>query len=91
MAYEIEAPAEFMSGIIAELNSKKADIADVDRRRGGPAPSWRAACPWRQMFGYASDPAVPVPGPGEPSRWTPAGFRKVAEEELEARAAWSGR
>ena len=82
MAFEIEAPAEFMSGIIGELNSKKADIADLTvdggmRRVAGRVPLFR-------MFGYAS--TLRSLSQGRASfALTPAGFRRVDEAELEPR------
>jgi elongation factor G len=82
MAFEIEAPAEFMSGIIGELNAKKADIADLTvdgsvRRVEGTVPLFR-------MFGYASTLRSLSQGRASFSL-TPAGFRRVEEGELEAR------
>ncbi len=82
MAFEIRAPAEFMSGIIGELNAKKADISDlaVDgglRRVVGEVPLFH-------MFGYASTLRSLSQGRASFSL-SPAGFREMAEEELQAR------
>jgi elongation factor G len=82
MAFEIEAPAEFMSGIIGELNAKKANISDLEvegdlRRVVGEVPLF-------PMFGYASTLRSLSQGRASFSLF-PAGFREVAEEELEAR------
>jgi elongation factor G len=87
MSFEIEAPAEFMSGIIGELNSKKADIADVGidgelRRVVGLVPLFR-------MFGYASTLRSLSQGRATFSLM-PAGYRGVPEAELAERGlVWS--
>jgi elongation factor G len=82
MAFDIEAPAEFMSGIIGELNAKKAEIEDLEvdgdmRRVLGEVPLCR-------MFGYATTLRSLSQGRATFSL-TPAGFCPVPEEELEAR------
>ncbi len=82
MTFEIEAPAEFMSGIIGELNSKRAEIRDVSaegllRRVVGEVPLSR-------MFGYATTLRSLSQGRASFSL-TPAGLRRVAEEDLVAR------
>jgi elongation factor G len=82
MFFQIEAPADFISGIIAELNAKKAAISDLTadgilRRVEGQVPLFH-------MFGYAS--ALRSLSQGRASfSLQPAGFRSVPEEELEAR------
>ena len=82
MAFEIEAPAEFMSGILGELNAKKADIVDLSvegdqRRVEGTVPLFR-------MFGYASTLRSLSQGRAGFSLM-PAGFRRVPEAELAER------
>jgi len=82
MFFSIEAPGDFISGIIAELNSKKATIADITvdgilRRVEGQVPLFH-------MFGYAS--ALRSLSQGRASfSLSPAGFRSVPEDELEGR------
>ena len=82
MEFEIQSPADFMSGIIGELNAKKADIADLsvdgeERCVTGQVPLYR-------MFGYASTLRSLSQGRASFSL-IPAGFRPVPEDELEAR------
>jgi elongation factor G len=82
MAFEITAPAEFMSGIIAELNSCRAEISDVqvdadDRTVLGTVPLVN-------MFGYSTTLRSLSQGRASFSL-QPAGFRRVPDDELEAR------
>ena len=87
MAFEIEAPAEFMSGIIADLNGNRAEIGDLvvegtQRRVVGVVPL-------AHMFGYSTTLRSLSQGRAD-FTLTPAGFRPVPEEELEARGmVWS--
>ncbi len=87
MSFEIEAPAEFMSGIIGELNSKHADIQEVSadgalRRVSGTVPLFH-------MFGHATTLRSLSQGRASFSL-SPAGFRRVTEGELESRGlVWS--
>jgi elongation factor G len=87
MAFEIGAPAEFMSGIIGDLNAKKAEIRDLSadgewRRVEGTVPLFH-------VFGYAT--TLRSLSQGRASfGLTPAGFRRVSEEELPSRGlTWS--
>ncbi len=82
MAFEIEAPDEFMSGIIADLNANKADITDV--RREGALRAVSGTVPLVQMFGYSTTLRSLSQGRASFSL-QPAGFRPVPEEDLEAR------
>ena len=83
MAFEIQTPAEFASGIIADLNARRAEVGGVEADGGlrhglghGPALA--------QMFGYST--AVRSLSQGRASfSMQPAGFRVVPPEELEAR------
>ncbi len=82
MAFEIEAPAEFMSGIIGELNSKRAEIRDVSAE--GLLRRVEGEVPLSRMFGYATTLRSLSQGRASFSL-TPAGLRRVAEDELVAR------
>ena len=87
MAFEISAPTEFMSGIIGELNAKKADIQDLQaegelRRVAGRVPLFH-------MFGYATTLRSLSQGRASFSLY-PAGFARVPEDKLEERGLiWS--
>ncbi len=86
MAFEIQSPAEFASGIIADLNSRKASVEDV--RSDGPFRTLLGTVPLSRMFGYST--AVRSLSQGRASfSMTPAGLRRVPEDELAARGlAW---
>ena len=87
MAFEIEAPDEFMSGIIADLNANKADITEV--RQDGSTRSVQGTVPLVQMFGYSTTLRSLSQGRASFSL-QPAGFRPVPEAELAARGlVWS--
>ncbi len=82
MAFEIGAPSDFMSGIIGDLNARKAEIRDLTaegdwRRVEGEVPLYH-------VFGYAT--TVRSLSQGRASfGLTPAGFRRVPEDELASR------
>jgi elongation factor G len=87
MEFEIGAPSEAMSSILGDLNAKRAEIralsADGD---------WRAvtgSVPLFHVFGYAT--TLRSLSQGRASfALTPAGFRRVPEEELAARGlSWT--
>jgi elongation factor G len=82
MRFEIEAPDEYMSGIIADLNASKADIADV--RQDGATRTVSGTVPLGQMFGYSTTLRSLSQGRASLSLEA-AGFRPVPEEELSAR------
>jgi elongation factor G len=87
MAFEITAPAEFMSGILAHLNSCRAQIGDlvVDGERRTVV----GTAPLASLFGHSTTLRSLSQGRADFSL-TPAGFRPVPEEELEARGlVWS--
>ena len=82
MSFEIETPAEFASGIIADLNANRAEIGDVGATEG--ARSITGVVPLFQMFGYSTSLRSLSQGRASFSM-RPAGFRRVPDEELEAR------
>ena len=82
MAFEIESPSEFMSGIIGELNSKQAEITDVKVGEGTRKVVGRV--PLFHMFGHASTLRSLSQGRASFSL-TPAGFRPVPPEDRVAR------
>jgi elongation factor G len=87
MAFEIQTPAEFSSGIIADLNSRKAEVAEVQAE--GFLRTIAGTVPLSKMFGYST--AVRSLSQGRAGfSMTPAGYRAVPEEELAARGlVWS--
>jgi elongation factor G len=85
--FEIETPAEFASGIIAELNAKRAEISDVVAEGG--LRRVRGRVPLAQMFGFATTLRSLSQGRAG-FALTPTGFRRVPEAELAARGLiWS--
>jgi len=82
MAFEIQTPADFSSGIIADLNSRKASVEEV--RSEGPWRTILGNVPLSRMFGYST--AVRSLSQGRASfTMLPAGLRHVPEDELVAR------
>ena len=82
MEFEIQSPAEFSSGIIADLNSRRAELSDVGAE--GENRTIRGSVPLSAMFGYST--AVRSLSQGRASfSMSPAGFRAVPESELEGR------
>ncbi len=82
MSFEIQAPAEFSSGIIADLNSRRAEVTEV--QADGFYRAVKGTVPLSKMFGYST--AVRSLSQGRAGfAMEPAGFRQVPEEELEAR------
>jgi len=82
MAFAIEAPAEFMSGILAELNSKRAQIGGLDVEAGLKRVHGRV--PLAPMFGFASTLRSLSQGRADFSL-QPAGHEEVPEAEVAAR------
>jgi elongation factor G len=79
MAFEIEAPAEFTSGIIADLNSRRAEVGGL--AAAGPLRTIVGRVPLARMFGYST--AVRSLSQGRASfSMQPAGFRVVPEADL---------
>jgi elongation factor G len=87
MAFEIEAPEEFSSGIIADLGSRRAEVGDV--HAVGALRTIAGKVPLAQMFGYST--VVRSLSQGRASfLMSPAGFTPVPSDELEARGlTWS--
>jgi elongation factor G len=82
MAFEIHAPAEFSSGILADLNARKAEVGEVTAE--GTERLLRGTVPLSAMFGYST--AVRSLSQGRAGfSLTPAGLRRVEEAELAAR------
>jgi elongation factor G len=87
MQFEIEAPDEFMSGIIADLNANHAEITDV--HQDGATRTVTGTVALVRMFGYTTALRSLSQGRAALSMET-AGFRPVPESELEARGlVWS--
>ncbi len=82
MSFEVTAPAEFMSGILGELNAKKATIAQLEAE--GPVRRVVGRVPLFHMFGFATTLRSLSQGRAGFSL-APAGFRPVSEAELEGR------
>jgi elongation factor G len=87
MAFEIETPEEFSSGIIADLASRRAEVTEV--RSDGPKRTIVGTVPLHEMFGYAT--AVRSLSQGRADHvLKPAGYTPVPETELESRGlVWS--
>jgi elongation factor G len=87
MAFEIETPSEFSSGILADLNARRAEVQRVESQ--GALRVVAGLVPLSAMFGYAT--AVRSLSQGRASfSMTPAGFQVVPEQELAARGlSWS--
>jgi len=82
MSFEIQAPAEFSSGIIADLNARRAEVSAVSA--DGEVRSVAGTVPLSKMFGYST--AVRSLSQGRAGfSMEPAGFRQVPEAELEER------
>jgi len=87
MDFEIGSPADFVSGILGDLNSKAAEIHDLTAE--GEWRTLRGSVPLFHVFGYAT--ALRSLSQGRASfALAPAGFRRVPEGELTARGlTWS--
>jgi elongation factor G len=87
MAFEIQCPSEFSSGVIADLNSRRAEVGEVLTE--GDLRVILGSVPLSQMVGYST--AVRSLSQGRASfTMQTAGFRRVPEEELAARGlVWS--
>jgi elongation factor G len=82
MAFEIQCPAEFSSGIIADLNARRAQLAEVLSE--GDLRTLRGQVPLAEMVGYAT--AVRSLSQGRASfSMRPSGTRAVPEAELAGR------
>jgi len=87
MSFEIQTPAEFSSGIIADLNARRAELTEVESE--GALRTLHGTVALSKMFGYST--AVRSLSQGRAGfSMSPAGHREVAEEELAARGlVWS--
>jgi elongation factor G len=82
MAFEVQTPAEFASGIIADLNSRRAELTEVESE--GAIRTLHGTVALSKMFGYST--AVRSLSQGRAGfSMSPAGHRAVPEEELAAR------
>ena len=82
MAFEIETPASFSSGIIADLNARRAEVTGVES--DGDLRTISGRVPLAQMFGYST--AVRSLSQGRAAcSLQPSGFRPVPPDELESR------
>jgi len=82
MAFEIEAPSEFASGIIADLNARRAEVEGVES--AGSLRVIHGKVALAQMFGYST--AVRSLSQGRASfSMVPAGHQVVPEHELASR------
>ncbi len=82
MSFEIQTPAEFSSGIIADLNARRATLTDVGSE--GAIRTLYGTVALSKMFGYST--AVRSLSQGRAGfSMSPAGHREVGEEELAAR------
>jgi len=82
MRFEVQAPEEFASGIIADLGSRRAEVGEVTSE--GDLRTVTGTVPLAQMFGYST--VVRSLSQGR-AGWsmTPAGFAEVPESELAER------
>jgi elongation factor G len=87
MAFEIQTPGEFSSGIIADLNARDAELSEVVAVETSCRIEGRV--PLAAMFGYST--AVRSLSQGRAGfSMTPHGYRPVAERDLVARGlVWS--
>jgi len=82
MGYEVETPAEFSSGILADLNARRAEVESVES--AGALRIVRGKVALARMFGYST--AVRSLSQGRASfSMLPAGFCPVPESELAER------
>ncbi len=82
MEIEVQTPAEYASGVIADLNARRAELASVESV--GPNRLVRGLAPLHRMFGYST--AVRSLSQGRASfSMRPRGLRPLAAGELAAR------
>jgi elongation factor G len=82
MRFEIQTPEEFTSGIIADLNARRAEVSGLGVEETLRTVS--GTVPLAHMFGYATAARSLSQGRASFSM-EPAGFRVVPEDELAAR------
>ncbi len=87
MELEVQAPAEYSSGVIADLNARRAEVASVES--AGAQRLVRGVAPLHRMFGYST--AVRSLSQGRASfTMRPRGLRPLPPGELVARGlSWS--
>jgi elongation factor G len=82
MSFEVQSPAEFSSGILADLNARHAEVGGVEAQ--GALRVLSGTVPLSQMFGYST--AVRSLSQGRAGfSMHPAGYRVVPPAELAAR------
>jgi elongation factor G len=87
MRFSIEAPGEFSSGVIADLNTRAAEIDGVVAE--GEMTQIGGCVPLSAMFGYSTAVRSLSQGRADFSM-EPAGYRAMDERELEVRGLiWS--
>ena len=87
MRFSIEAPGEFSSGVIADLNTRAAEIDAVVAE--GETTQIGGCVPLSAMFGYSTAVRSLSQGRADFSM-EPAGYRAMDERELEVRGLiWS--
>ena len=82
MSFEVQTPAEFSSGIIADLNSRRAELSEVESE--GSLRTLHGTVALSKMFGYSTVVRSLSQGRADFSM-SPAGYREVPEDELAAR------
>ena len=87
MAFDIQSPEEFASGIIADLGARHAEVGEVVSE--GESRSVRGQVPLLHMFGYST--VVRSLSQGRASFvMTPSGYQPVSrEEQLSRGLVWS--
>lgn len=87
MAFDIQVPEEFSSGVIADLGSRHAEVEEVLSE--GDLRTIRGRVPLVHMFGYSTVVRSLSQGRGSYGM-IPAGFTELPAAELEARGLiWS--
>ncbi len=87
MSFRIEVPGEFSSGVIADLNTRSAEINEVVAE--GEMTHIAGLVPLSAMFGYSTAVRSLSQGRADFSM-EPAGYRALDEGELEVRGlVWS--
>ena len=87
MRFSIEVPGEFSSGVIADLNTRAAEIDAVVAE--GSMTKIGGCVPLSAMFGYSTAVRSLSQGRADFSM-EPAGHRALGEGDLEARGlVWS--
>jgi elongation factor G len=82
MRFEIQTPGEFASGILADLNARKAEVEDMSSE--GSLRTITGTVALSKMFGYST--AIRSLSQGRAGfSMSPCGHRRVPEDELEGR------